>query len=113
MQNLINKYFSKICSDKFFKNDEEVIIGKAKDVIKELEEQLEFVNSPEMSFDVDSIIFMTKEVKLLIKEIQDTYSNDNDVIEIALHPMAGFYVLQERETLFEELKEYYEELEGN
>lgn len=111
MQDLINEYFNKLCSNKFFKNDEEVIIGKAKDVIKELEEQLEFVNSPEMSFDVDSILFMTNEVKLLINDIQDTYSNDNDVIEIALHPMSGFYVLQKKETLFEELKEYYEELE--
>lgn len=34
MQNLINYYFKQLCDDKFFENNEEVIIGKAKDVIK-------------------------------------------------------------------------------
>lgn len=111
MQNLINKYFNKLCSDKFFKNDEECIIGKAKDVIKNLEQQAEYVNNPKNNVDEENIVFITNEVKILIKEIQDTYSNCNDVIEIALHPMAGFYVLQEKETLFKELKEYYEEME--
>ena len=36
MQNLINKYFSKLCSEKFFKNDDENIIGEVKDVIENL-----------------------------------------------------------------------------
>ena len=33
-QFFINKYFQKLSNTKFFRNDENAIIGKAKDVIK-------------------------------------------------------------------------------
>ena len=113
MQDLINEYFSKICSDKFFKNDEEVIIGKAKDVIENLKQQSEYVKNSENNIDKENIEFITNEIKILIKEIQDTYLNDNDIIKIELNPMAGFYLLSEQDRLLEELKQYYDELEEN
>ena len=43
MQELINEFFDKLCKNKFFKNDDEEIIGKVKDVIQNLNEQIEYV----------------------------------------------------------------------
>lgn len=111
MQNLINKYFSKLCSEKFFKNDDENIIGEVKDVIENLKEQIKYANNPKNKICREDIEFIVNAANELIKKINDNYTNKNDVIGITLHPMAGFYVLQDKETLFEELKEYYDELE--
>ncbi len=111
MQNLINFYFSKLCDSRFFKNDDEVIIGKAKDVIENLKQQAEFVKNPENNIDEEEIEFITDEVESLINEIEEKYSNTDDVIEISLSPMAGFYMLVDTEDLLEELKEYYDDLE--
>lgn len=111
MQKLINKYFNKICSNKFFKYDEETIIGKVNDVIQDLKEKIEYVKEPENNFDKEEIKFITNEAKKLINEIQNTYSNKNDIIELVLHPMLGFYSLGDRKNLYEELKMYYDELE--
>lgn len=111
MQELINEYFSKICSEKFFKNDDESIIGTAKDVIENLNQQSDYVKNSENKIDEETIEFITNEVKELIEQISTTYPNKYDVIKLYFHPMAGFYVLQDKETLFEELKEYYDELE--
>ena len=108
MQNLINEYFNKINSKKFLKDDDEVIIGKAEDVINNLKQQVEYVKNPKNNIDEEEIEFIESETKELIEEIQNNYSN-NDVIKIAIHPMAGFYVLQDKEDLYEDLKEYFEE----
>lgn len=113
MQKLINKYFNKLCSNKFFKYDDEIIIGKVKDVVQDLEEQIEYVTNPDNNYDKQEQEFIFSEAKKLIREINDTYSNKNDVIEISLHPMLGFYVLQDAKVLFEDLKDYYDELEDN
>lgn len=110
MQELINEYFSKICENKFFKNDDEIIIGKAKDVIENLIQQLEYVKEPKNKVKKEDVEFITDEVKELIKEIKSTYSNENDVIKIQVHPMAGFYVLKEQESLLEDLEQYYKEM---
>lgn len=111
MQKLINKYFNKLCSDKFFQYDDEIIIGKVKDVIQDLKEQIEYVKEPKNNFDKEEIKFITNEAKKLINEIQNTYSNKNDIIELVVHPMLGFYSLGDRKNLYEELKMYYDELE--
>ena len=37
-QFFINRYFHKLRTEKFFKNDDEEIIGKAKDVIQNLKD---------------------------------------------------------------------------
>lgn len=111
MQEQINKYFNKLCKDKFFKNNDEVIIGKAKDVINNLYDQIEYVNNPKNEMNTEDIEFITDEATKLINEIDNTYSNKDDVIMISFHPMAGFYMLQDKKALYEELKEYYEELE--
>lgn len=113
MQKLINKYFNKLCSDKFFKNDCETIIGRAKDVIELLKSESEYINNPENNVEIETIDFNTYEIKELIKEIQGTYSNLNDVIYLFEHPMVGFYVLANRKDLYQDLKEYYIELEEN
>ena len=47
-----------------------------------------------------------------IEEIQKEYRNKNNVIGLYNHPMAGFYVLQDKYTLYKDLKDYYNELEG-
>lgn len=111
MQKLINEYFSKLCTEKFFKNDDEDIIGKVKDVIENLEEQKKFVNNPKNEICKEDIEFIVNSANELIEVINSNYTNKNDVIGISVNPMAGFYMLQSKETLFEELKEYYEELE--
>ncbi len=110
MQNLINYYFKQLCDDKFFENNEEVIIGKAKDVIKNLKEQAQYVKNPENNIDQDEIKFITSEVADLINTIKEEYPNKNDVIKISINPMVGFYELIDAELLLEELKIYYEEL---
>ena len=42
-QFFINKYFKKLSNTKFFRNDEDAIIGRAKDVIKNLQDQISYV----------------------------------------------------------------------
>ena len=111
MQQKINEYFKKLTNKKFFKYDDEVIIGKAKDVIYDLKKQIKFIKDPKNKVDKEEIEFITQEAKKLIKEVRKRYKNDNDVIEIHVHPMAGFYCLVEKKDLYEELKEYYEEME--
>lgn len=111
MQKLINKYFNKICSNKFLRCDEEAIIGRVNDVIQVLKKQIEYVKEAKNNFDKEEIRFITNEAKKLINEIQNTYPNKNDVIELVLHPMLGFYSLGDRKNLYEELKMYYDELE--
>ena len=44
-QFFINKYFKKLSNTKFFRNDEDAIIGKAKDVIKNLQDQISYVEN--------------------------------------------------------------------
>ena len=111
MQELIDKYFNALCKDKFFKNDDEKIIGKAIDVIDNLNSQIEYANNPENALDECDKEFIVNEATDLIQEISKNYPNKEDVIKIAFHPMAEFYVLQDKEVLLEELQEYYEELE--
>ena len=113
MQELINKYFDKLCSEKFFKNDDEIIIGKAKDVINNLKEQITYVKNPKNKLCEIDIEIVVESATELIEEINQTYSNKDDVIEIAIHPMAGFYVLKDKKSLLKELKEYYEDMEEN
>lgn len=111
MQKLINKYFKKLCSDKYFKNDYETIIGRAKEVIELLKTESEYIKNPENNVDIETIDFNTYKIKELIEKIQDTYSNLNDVIYLFEQPMVGFYVLADRKDLYQDLKEYYIELE--
>ena len=111
MQKLINKYFNELCKEKFFKEDDEVLIGKAKDVIDNLTSQIEYAKDPANALNECDIEFVVNEATDLIQEINKHYQDKDDVIEIALHPMSGFYVLQDKEKLLEELQDYYEELE--
>lgn len=113
MQSKINEYFNKLCKDKFLKNDDEEIIGKAKDVIENLKEQLNFEKNSEENIDNETREFVEKSASELIKEIKNNYKNEMDVIYIAVHPMSGFYELQERQYLMEELEDYYYEMEDN
>ena len=106
-QKLINKYFKKLTPDKFFKNDDETMIGRVKDVIEELCKQTEILK--DSSDEYECYIF--SETHRLVKEIKKTYSNNNDVIMLFVHPMSTFYELADVSGLYEELKEYYKELE--
>ena len=106
-QKLINKYFNALTSDKFFKNDDETIIGKAGDVIEELCKQTEILKDSRDEYEC----FIFSETHNLIKEIKEAYSNNDDVIELSFHPMVGFFTLININDLYEDLKEYYEELE--
>ena len=45
-QFFINKYFQKLSNTKFFRNDDNAIIGKAKDIIKNLQDQIYYVENP-------------------------------------------------------------------
>lgn len=113
MQELINKYFDKLCSGKFFKNDDEIIIGKAKDVIDNLKYQITYAKDPKNKLCEIDIEIVVESANELIEEINRTYSNKDDVIEIAIHPMAGFYVLKDTKAVLKDLKEYYEDTEEN
>ncbi len=112
MQSLINEYFDSLCTDTFFKNDYESIIGKAKDVITELKRQAECVKDNK-DLDSEEIENIVNESNELIKEIQKEYPNLEDVIEISDNPMAGFYTLLGKEQLLEELEDYIDELEDD
>lgn len=110
MQKLINKYFKKLCSDNNLINDnDEVVIGKAKDIIQRLKEESEYVNNPENDVDEESIEFITQETKELIEDIESKYKNKNNIIGIRIHPMTDFYMLVPEKILYDELKQYYEE----
>lgn len=69
MQKLINKYFSKLCTEKFFKNDDQNIIGKVKDVIRNLEEQIKFVNNPKNEICQEDIEFITNAACRFVKHM--------------------------------------------
>lgn len=109
-QLLINKYFHKLCSDKFFEYDDEVMTGMVKDVIEELKNQIEYLKGPKNDYDEEYTEYLINETKDLINEINNTYSHKNDVIKLTVHPMSGSYVIQDKNQLYEELKDYYEEL---
>ena len=111
MQELINEFFDKLCKNKFFKNDDEEIIGKAKDVIQNLNEQIEYVMNEENEISKEERYAIVDEARKLIQKINNNYSNKDDVIWLNNSPMDNFYDLQEKESLYEELKEYYEGLE--
>ena len=113
MQEKINEYFSKLCSEKFFKNDDETIIGKAKDVIQNLKDQIAYAKNKINELDELDVQLIVENSNQLIDEITHRYTNKEDVVLVSLHPMAGFYVLQNKETLYEELKAYYEEENSN
>ena len=111
MQELINEFFDKLCKNKFFKNDDEEIIGKAKDVIQNLNEQIEYVMNEENEISKEDRYAILDDARKLIQKINNNYSNKDDVIWLNNSPMDNFYDLQEKESLYEELKEYYEGLE--
>lgn len=113
MKELINEIFSNICNGKFLRNDDEVIIGKVKDVIDNLKQQTEFVNNSDNKLDEDEIKSITAQVNELIEQINNMYPNIEDVIKIEIHPMTGFYILADKKSLLEDLKEYYGEMEEN
>ena len=109
-QNLINNYFKKLCKTDFFKNDEECIIGSAKNVIKCLEENLEYAKDSKNEIEEEIVEFLDIETNSLIKEIKSKYNNLDDIIELNTSQMLGFYTLEDKETLYNDLKEYYEEM---
>ena len=106
-QFFINRYFKKLSNTPYLQNDDEYIIGKAKDVIKELANQINYINS----INDENATFITLETTSLIEDIPKKYHNLNNVIGIFYHPMADFYTLQDKNKLFDTLKEYYNESE--
>jgi len=113
MQKLINEYFDKLCSDKFFKDDYEEIIGRKKDVIEKLKENVQYAKNPKNNVDKSDIKFIKSETKALLKQIKNENLKDDDVIYLDYHPMSDFYALQSTETLYNELKDYMEDLEDD
>lgn len=109
MQNITNIYFDRICKEKFLINDPEAMIGRAKDVIQELQEQLDQYLSSESELDEEEKEVLTADTKDLINEIKKEYKNQNDVIGLSYHPMADFYVLDSTENTYDNVKDYYKE----
>ena len=72
-QFFINKYFQKLSNTKFFRNDENAIIGKAKDIIKNLQDQIYYVENPHNDIDEENRDFIVEEANSLIEEIQKEY----------------------------------------
>lgn len=109
-QFFINRYFNKITTEEFFRNDDEAVIGKAKDVIEQLKSYTEDLKKKEDEFDLEELNIWITENEDLINNIEQKYHNKNDVIGIYYHPMAGTFLLQDKDELYEELKEYYKEM---
>ena len=109
-QFFINRYFNKITTEEFFRNDEEAVIGKAKDVIEQLKSYTEDLKIKEDEFDLEELNTWITENDDLINKIEQKYHNRNDVIGIYYHPIAGTFLLQDKDELYEELKEYYKEM---
>ena len=110
-QFFINKYFHKLCKEKFFKNDEDSVIGSAENVIHMLKENIKYAKNVENSDNKEWAEFIIAESNSLIYEISRTYKNKKDIIGLYNSPMSGFYMLYDRSLLLEELEEYYKELE--
>ena len=111
MQKKINKYFEKLCNDKFFKNDEETVIGKAKDIIEKLNSEYQYTLNNLDNLNQEEIEFIKDSTTSLISEIKRHYNNLEDIIGLHLSPMSGFYELTDKKILYDDLKEYYEEME--
>lgn len=109
-QLLINKYFHKLCKDKFFKNDEDAVIGSAKNVIQFLKENITYANEDKNIVGEEWAEYIISESYNLIEQINKAYKNKNNIVGLFNHPMSGYYILQEKQSLFEDLKEYYDEL---
>ncbi len=110
-QFFINRYFHKLCNKNFFKNDEEAIIGSAKNVIQVLKENIDYAKNPENNVSEEWSEFIINESDNLIKEINKTYKNKSNIIGLFFHTMVGYFVLQDKKSLLEDLREYYNELE--
>ena len=111
MQDKINFYFSKLTKGTFFKNNEDEMIGKVKDVIQRLKENYDNMLERKDEFEEEELEYIGTSTTALIEEIKKKYKNEDDVIGLSVSPMDNFYFLQERSELHEELKEYYDELE--
>lgn len=83
-QILINKYFHKLCKEKFFKNDEDAIIGSAKDVIQFLKENIEYVNNKENNVGEEWAEFITTESNDLIQDINRTYKKKMILLDYSI-----------------------------
>ena len=110
-QFLINRYFHKLCKEKFLKNDEDAVIGSAKDVIQFLKENIEYAKNDKNIIGEEWSEYVISESTNLIDEIDRNYKNKKNIVGLFNHPMSGYFVLQEKQSLFEDLKEYYDELE--
>ena len=109
-QFFINKFFNKLTSEVFFQNDDEAVIGKAKDVIQCLKDQMEYVKNPGNDINKEEAMNIIDNSNNLIQEIENTYHNKNNVVGIVNSPMAGFFVLQDKKSLYLDLKEYYDDI---
>lgn len=110
-QFLINRYFHKLCKEKFFKNDEDAVIGRARDVIRFLKENSTYAAEDKETIGEEWAEYVISESNNLIQEINKKYKNKNNIVGLFNHPMSGYFVLQEKQSLLEDLKEYYDELE--
>ncbi|MBO6243345.1 MAG: hypothetical protein J6O41_02085 [Clostridia bacterium] len=112
-QFFINRYFHKLCKEKFFKNDEERVIGSARDVIKMLQGNIEYAKTNKNDIGEEWSDYIISESTSLINEINEKYKKQNNIVGLFNNPMSGYFVLQEKNSLYEDLKEYYDELEEN
>lgn len=109
-QIFINKYFNKLTTDEFLQNDEDAVIGKAKDVIEQLKEHMEGYKKAIEENDKEVLEEWITEDEELISEIEKEYPNKEDIVGIAYHFMAGTFLLQDRSELLEDLKKRYKEM---
>lgn len=115
-QEKINKYAELVYNKKLQDRNEE-IYGKAKDVIKKLKEDREYINNPKNEMDKYYIDMVNEEIKPLIEEIENDF-DEEDYIYLFEHPMSSFLVVSKElddflETLMEEFKDKIYESELN
>lgn len=108
LQKLINRYYKKVCDDKFFIYEGDEIIGKVKYILPELES---FANDTEKHkyLDEENMNLILHETNKLIKHIKKNL-NKNDVIYIA---SIDYFHLVKKWYLYKYLKAHYKEWKSN
>lgn len=78
-----------------------------------MKENVHYVKNPKNNIDKSEAKYIINETRYLLKELRNKDIKADDVVYLSYHPMSDFYALQSTETLYNELKDYIEDLEDD
>ena len=96
-QNRINDYYNKLYGNKLME-DEERKIGRVNDIKNKLKEEIKAIDSEDEEYKE----YYLEEFEQMMKELEE--KREDDIVEIFEHDMSAYYVILNKDSLYEELK---------